>query len=91
MKSHLSIKQKIARISEMPEDMVMGIPLLTVLGNMEISIENYGGIIEYTDCLIRIRTKMGKIIISGKKLQVNYYTNDEMKIQGRISSIEYCV
>lgn len=91
MKSRLSIKQKVARISEIPEDVVMGIPLLTVSGNNEISIENYGGIIEYTDSLIRIRTKTGKIIINGKNLQVNYYTNDEMKIQGRISSIEYSI
>lgn len=90
MKSNLSIKQKFTKISEIPEDVVMGIPLLTALGNTEICIENYGGIIEYTDCLIRIRTKTGKIIISGKNLNVDYYTNDEMKIQGRISSIEYC-
>ena len=89
MKSHLSIKQKVARISELPEDVVLGIPLLTALGNSEIQIENYGGIIEYTDCLVRIRTKTGNINIKGKNLHMEYYTNDEMKIQGRISSIEY--
>ena len=89
MKSYLSIKQKVARISEIPEDVVLGIPLLTALGSTEICIENYGGIIEYTDCLVRIRTKTGNISIKGKNLQVDYYTNDEMKIEGRISSIEY--
>lgn len=89
MKSYLSMKQKVARISEMPEDVVMGIPLLTILGDMEIGIENYGGIIEYTDTLIRMRTKTGKIIIKGKNLHIDYYTNDEMKIRGKIISIEY--
>jgi len=89
MKYSFSIKQKVAQISEMPEDVVLGVPLLTIWGNTEISIENYGGIIEYTDTLIRIRTKTGKIVINGKSLHVDYYTNDEMKIRGKIISIEY--
>ena len=89
MKSHLSLKQKVARISEMPEDVIMGIPVLTALGNTNIQIENYGGIIEYTDSLIRIRTKTGQIMIKGKHLYVDYYTNDEMKLQGNINSIEF--
>jgi len=89
MKYSFSIKQKVAQISEMPEDVVLGVPLLTIWGNTEISIENYGGIIEYTDTLIRIRTKTGKIVINGKSLHVDYYTNDEMKIHGKIISIEY--
>ena len=43
----------------------------------------------YTDLLIRIQTKIGQIKIIGKSLQIDYYTNDEMKITGRITSIEY--
>lgn len=89
MKSNLSIKQKAMNISDVPKDVVLGIPVITILGDIEISIENYGGIIEYTDCLIRIRTKSGQIIISGKNLYVEYYTSNEMKIHGRISSIEF--
>ena len=55
----------------------------------DVSVENYRGIIEYADLLIRIQTKIGQIKIIGKSLQIDYYTNDEMKITGRITSIEY--
>ena len=89
MKTNLSIKQKVLTASDMPKDVIMGIPVLTILGDIEICIENYGGIIEYTDCLIRIRTKTGQIIVNGKKLNVDFYTNDEMKICGKIRSIEF--
>ena len=60
-----------------------------VLGQMELSLENYRGIIEYTDTLVRIQTKNGQIRVTGKRLQVAYYTNDEMKVNGHIESIEY--
>ena len=55
----------------------------------EICIENYRGILEYTDLLIRVQTKSGQIRLSGKNLQIEYYTNDEMKITGRIVQLEF--
>ena len=89
MKTNISLKHKMANLSELPKDVIMGIPVLTLLGNKEINIENYGGIIEYTNHLIRIRTKAGQIIISGHNLYIDYYTNNDMKIIGNIISIEY--
>ena len=44
---------------------------------------------EYTDQIIRLQSKSGQIKITGKKLEVIYYTNDEMKIHGQIRTIEY--
>ena len=60
-----------------------------VLGRTEMNIEDYRGIIEYTDVLIRIQTKIGQIRITGKNLRVDYYTNDDMKLTGQIEAIEY--
>lgn len=84
-----SMKNRIAEFSELPKDVVMGMPVLTVTGQAEVCLENYSGIIEYTDVLIRIQTKSGQIRIVGKRLQIMYYTNDEMKVTGHIISIEY--
>ena len=44
---------------------------------------------EYTDQLVRVQTKIGQIRITGKHLQVDSYTNDDMKITGKIQNIEY--
>ena len=84
-----SFKNKMAELSELPKDVALGMPVLTVLGQMELSLENYRGIIEYTDTLVRIQTKNGQIRVTGKRLKVAYYTNDEMKVNGHIESIEY--
>lgn len=80
---------RMADAANMPKDVVLGVPILTMTGQNEVSVENYRGIIEYTDLFIRIQTKIGQIKIIGKSLQIDYYTNDEMKITGRITSIEY--
>lgn len=83
------LRERLASAASMPKDVVMKAAVITVLGNFEVSVENYRGITEYTDCLVRIQTKNGQIRLSGKHLQVEYYTNDEMKIIGRIDCIEF--
>lgn len=73
----------------MPKDVALGAPILTVTGQTELMVENYRGILEYTELMVRVQTKAGQIKITGKRLQIDYYTNDEMKITGRIRQIEY--
>lgn len=84
------MKQKMAEATSFPKDVVLGVPILTMTGRLELCIENYRGIIEYTDALIRVQSKSGQIKVSGKRMQIEYYTNDEMKITGQIQSVEYC-
>ena len=83
------IREKLASAASMPKDVVLGASVVTMLGRNEVSIENYRGIIEYTDTLIRVQTKSGQIRLTGKKLQVEYYTNDEMKITGAVHTLEF--
>lgn len=86
----MCIGERLADAASLPKDVVMGASVVTVLGSDEVIIENYRGIIEYTDSLVRVQTKGKQIRLCGKRLQVEYYTNDEMKITGCICSIEFC-
>ncbi len=90
VENHEQIKEKIVTAANMPKDVVLGASVVTMLGDFEVCIENYRGILEYTDTLIRVQTKGKQIRLCGKRLQMEYYTNDEMKITGKICSIEFC-
>ncbi|MCI8581599.1 MAG: sporulation protein [Dorea sp.] len=79
----------VADMAGMPKDVIMGAPILTIIGQMELLVENYRGILEYTELLIRIQTRIGQIRIIGKNLMIEYYTNDEMKITGKVTEIKY--
>lgn len=83
------MKKKMAEMSGMPKDVVLGMPIVTITGQVELHLQNYRGIIEYTDALIRIQTKVGQMKVTGKRMKIEYYTNDEMKIDGKITSVEY--
>lgn len=84
-----TLLERMAKRSELPRDVVLGMPILTIIGQTELCIENYRGITEYTPEMVRIQTKSGMIRITGKQLNVDYYTNNEMKVSGLIFMIEY--
>ena len=84
-----NLKSRITDAAGMPKDVILGVPIISVTGQNEACIENYRGILEYTDKLIRIQTKLGKIHVTGRGLHIEHYNNDEMKITGHITIIEF--
>ena len=85
--SKKSLKEKVSEMAGIPKDVSMGMSIIRIIGHQELYIENYRGILEYTDTCLRILTKMGQINISGSKLEIVYYSNDEMKIIGVFENI----
>lgn len=83
------LKNRVSDAANIPKDVILGVPLIRIIGSEEFYIENYRGILEYTDSLIRIQTKIAQIHLIGKKLEIIYYTNDEMKVIGHIEKLEY--
>jgi sporulation protein YqfC len=73
----------------LPSDMLAGAPIITAIGRNELYVENYKGIIEYNDSIIRVLTGIGRVQIEGKNLNIDFLTNDEMKITGMVHNIQY--
>lgn len=73
----------------LPKDITQGAFVLTAVGNRELYIENYKGILEYTKNCIRIQGKNTYIKIEGHNLKIDHYTEEDMLIKGHILSIEY--
>ena len=82
-------RYRMADAANLPKDVVLGVPILTLTGHYEVNIENDRGSLEYTEQLIRINVRSGQIRITGKSLEINYYTTTDMKITGKVEKIEY--
>ncbi len=74
---------------ELPKDVSCGVVIVTVTGRRALVLENYRGIVSYDDDCIVIQTRDCKVTVSGCRLKVDYYTNEEMKIVGLIHQISY--
>lgn len=74
---------------QLPKDICMGQLRVTMTGNREAWIENYRGILEYTESMILLQAKNCQVCFEGTGLSVDYYTNEDMKISGCISCVRY--
>lgn len=84
-----NLKEKFTEMLALPKEIVLDLPKITMLGNGQIVIENYKGIIEYDSEKIRINTAMGLIKIFGQNLEINTVTNEEILITGKVSNVEF--
>ena len=64
-------------------------PTVTMISNTFIKIENYISIVTYDINLIKIKTKVKTIKITGDKLLLKYIEENEIGIKGLIYSLEY--
>ena len=84
-----NIKSRINRALEVPDEVALKVPKLTILKFEEVLIENYQGILEYQDFFVRIKTNIGIININGFKLTLEEMTIDDVIVKGKIESIDF--
>lgn len=82
-------KEQVIEKLQLPKDICLGALRVTLTGNSEAWIENYKGILEYTECQILLQGKNCQVCIEGSRLVIDYYTNEDMKISGCISCVRY--
>ena len=84
-----SLTESLSQSLNIPNDIIANAPILMATGKNHVTLENYKSILEYDGNLIRVQTKNCRITIEGKRLNIDYFTNDEMRISGIIESIRY--
>lgn len=80
---------KLDSILELPREVASSDIKLTLNGFDEVLIENYKNILEYQDILIKINTFEGAITIYGFDLRLEEMTDEDIKVNGKIDSIEF--
>lgn len=82
-------KEALVESLKLPKDVCMGAIKVTLTGCHEAWIENYRGILEYTESLILLQGKTCQVCFEGTRLSIDYYTNEDMKISGCIACVRY--
>lgn len=88
MKKSKILKNNISEALELPIEITMDLPRISLIGNQEATIFNHKGIIEYSSLLIRINSRVGIIKVRGSDLEIRNILSEEISIVGTIDSIE---
>ncbi len=83
------LRSLLADLTELPKDIVLDMPRITMVGNVQIYLENHRGIVDFDGDSIRINISSGTIRINGKNLVVRNIMIDEIIIDGDIEGIQF--
>lgn len=85
----ISLRERVADSFETSKEIVLDAARIIFIGNREVTIENYKGIVEYTAEKLVIETNPNRIKIEGGGLEVKTITADMLYITGKIYKTEF--
>ncbi len=88
MKKGRRIMNLIAGATDLPPEVLPGMPILEFAGYNRVVIENHGGVTEYADNCICVRVSFGSIILRGSNLRITRMQKKLLVIVGRIEGME---
>jgi len=83
-----NFKYNISEALELPKDLILDLPKIVIIGNIQINISNHKGIIEYTQEVLRVNSNIGIIKISGTNMELKTILSEEIIVKGNIEKVE---
>ncbi|MCR4401790.1 MAG: sporulation protein YqfC [Firmicutes bacterium] len=78
------VEEKLADFFEIPKNVLLDMPKLVVMGNVQLCVENHQGLIEYSQERVRVATSRGEVSVEGRDLSISRITKTELTVEGRI-------
>lgn len=83
-----TIREKVAETMELPKEIAISMPKITLYAAKEATVENYKGVIELSPENVRLYTAAGVVSLSGEALDISAITDEDITILGCIRKIE---
>lgn len=74
---------------ELPKEILLHLPLISFIGQEEVTIENYKGILEYNEETVRIGTAAGVLRLTGRGLCLKQLSAECMVVTGCVERMEF--
>lgn len=83
------IQNQFAEVFEIPQDALLNLPRITLIGDSQLYLENHRGIIQYTSERIRVSILGGQLEILGQEMFLKNIKPDEIAVHGTINQLSF--
>ncbi|ARA99043.1 MULTISPECIES: sporulation protein YqfC [Geobacillus] len=74
---------------ELPADIMMDLPRITMVGQIHIYIENHRGLLAFSDKELRLLLRNGQLLVRGEQFVIKTILPEEILLEGKISQVVY--
>lgn len=83
------LRDRLVSLLELPGDVVRDVARITVVGDMEMVIENHRGLTEYIPTRVVLAIPEGQLAIDGEELRIGFISPEQVILLGKIRGIRY--
>jgi len=83
------VRNWMANTMDLPQDVMMDLPRITMIGHIHIYVENHRGLLSFTDKELRLLLKQGQLLIKGKGFVIKTILPEEILLEGKIDQVIY--
>ena len=87
MKGYKMIAEQAILQADLPGESLPNQPILELIGEQRVLLENHNGVISYDESEIKVRVGYGIVSVSGAELRLANMTRQQLIIRGRIDGI----
>ena len=80
----MGFRRNMTEALELTKEILLHLPLISFIGQEEVTIENYKGILEYSEETVRIGTAAGILRLEGQGLCLKQLSAERMVVTGRV-------
>jgi len=83
------VKEKVIYGLDLPVDVALSLPKITVIARKEVTVENHKGIIKFSDNELVINTCLGALKILGEDFEIIFVGGTTITLSGHFKSMVY--
>ncbi|MGN1400753.1 MAG: sporulation protein YqfC [Bacillus sp. (in: firmicutes)] len=83
------LKKMLVDTIDLPQDVMMDLPRVTIIGQLHIYIENHRGLLAFSEEEIKLSLSQGQLSIKGEGLIIKAILPEEILLEGKIHSVSY--
>jgi sporulation protein YqfC len=90
MKKLQKIKRWMAGTLDLPKDVVLDLPRITMIGPLQMYVENHRGVLVFHRQELRLLlSNKGQLLVRGENLIIRQILPEEVLVEGFIREIQY--
>lgn len=88
-KWHQKIRRGLIKYMELPSDVILELPRITMIGQLHVYIENHEGLVSYSDSELKLKAHKGYIQVLGSSFVLKKMYPSEILLEGVITDIRF--
>lgn len=83
------VRKLTSDLLDLPQDVALNVPRVTLVGSLQLYIENHQGVTYFSDNELRLKINEGEFQILGSGLKIRAIYTEEVLVEGNIKSISF--